>query len=162
MWIELSRSPLILILSCCILRYVNTLGTPHQKFQLWLPTCNSPHLDLTTRLPMPNLKLCQMNFLYISKDNQRAEWMNVNGPTFCQFFLSSDTRKLMDSCTFWKICFSSIWQLPTATPMQRTFLSWNFTIALVSFTFDSRDSWWDTSVGNFPATNLQEVRIFQS
>jgi len=71
--------------------------------------------------------------------------------TFCQFFFNKDTRKLTLSCTFWNICFSSILTLPTATPMHNTFLSWNLTIALVSLTLPSRDSWWETSVGNFPA-----------
>jgi len=42
-------------------------------------------------------------------------------------------------------------QLPTATPMQRTFFNWNFTVALISLTLDSNDSWWFTRVGNFPA-----------
>uniref|UniRef100_A0A7C9D7E9 Uncharacterized protein n=1 Tax=Opuntia streptacantha TaxID=393608 RepID=A0A7C9D7E9_OPUST len=71
--------------------------------------------------------------------------------TFCQFFFNSETRKLTLICTFWKICFSSMLQFPTATPMQRTFLSWNLTVALVSFTLFSRGSWWVTSVGNLPA-----------
>jgi len=70
--------------------------------------------------------------------------------TFCQFFFNKETRKLTLSWTFWKICFSSMLTLPTATPMQSTFFSWNFTIAFVSLTFPSRDSWWETSVGNFP------------
>nr|AFK40476.1 unknown [Medicago truncatula] len=35
--------------------------------------------------------------------------------------------------------------------MHNTFLSWNLTIALVSLTLASRDSWWETSVGNLPA-----------
>lgn len=54
--------------------------------------------------------------------------------TFCQFFLSSETRKLTESCTFWKICFSSMSTLPTATPMHSTFFSWNFTRLFVSST----------------------------
>lgn len=70
--------------------------------------------------------------------------------TFCQFFFNKETRKLTLSWTFWNICFSSMLTLPTATPMQSTFFSWNFTIAFVSLTFPSRDSWWETSVGNFP------------
>jgi hypothetical protein len=37
--------------------------------------------------------------------------------------------------------------LPTATPMHITFLSWNLTIALVSLSLASRDSWWETTVG---------------
>ena len=78
--------------------------------------------------------------------------------TFCQFFFNKETRKLTLSWTFWKICFSSILTLPTATPMQSTFLSWNLTMALDSLTFDSRVSWWVTSVGNFPA-RLHNISI---
>jgi len=77
--------------------------------------------------------------------------------TFCQFFFNKDTRKLTLSCTFWKICFSSILTLPTATPMHSTFLSWNLTIALVSLTLASRDSWWETSVGNFPVKGTNKI-----
>ena len=65
---------------------------------------------------------------------------DIKKHTFCQFFFKSDTRKLTLICTFWKICFSSIPQLPTATPMQSTFFSWNLTVAFVSLTLDSRDS----------------------
>lgn len=79
----------------------------------------------------------------------KRDWWEIKF-TFCQFFFNNDTRKLTLICTFWNICFSSIPQFPTATPMQSTFFSWNFTIAFVSLTFDSRDSWWDTNVGNFP------------
>ena len=75
--------------------------------------------------------------------------------TFCQFFFRRETRKLTLSCTFWKTCLSSMAQFPTATPMQRTFFSWNLTIALVSLTLDSSDSWWVTSVGNFPEPEEQ-------
>ena len=74
--------------------------------------------------------------------------------TFCQFFFKRETRKLTLIWTFWKICFSSMPRFPTATPMQRTFLSWNFTVAFVSFTLDSKDSWWLTRVGNFPVCLL--------
>jgi hypothetical protein len=31
--------------------------------------------------------------------------------------------------------------------MHITFLSWNLTIALVSLSLASRDSWWETTVG---------------
>lgn len=74
-------------------------------------------------------------------------WLEL---TFCQFFFNKETRKLTLICTFWKICFSSISQFPTATPMQSTFFNWNFTVALISLTLDSSDSWWVTRVGNFP------------
>lgn len=47
--------------------------------------------------------------------------------TLFQFFLRSDTKKLMAIRQF---CLSSsgvIPTLPTATPMHRTFFNWNFT-----------------------------------
>lgn len=83
-----------------------------------------------------------------------------NELTFCQFFFNRETRKLTLICTFWKICFSSMERFPTATPMQRTFLSWNLTIALVSFTLASKDSWWETRVGNLPNfTNKITIKV---
>jgi len=42
--------------------------------------------------------------------------------------------------------------LPTATPMQRTFFSWNLIVDLTSVTLAARSSAWDTGVGNLPAT----------
>lgn len=87
--------------------------------------------------------------------NMGLKWYkrNTQGLTFCQFFFKRETRKLTLIWTFWKSCFSSISRLPTATPMQRTFFNWNFTVALVSLTLDSSDSWWFTRVGNLPASN---------
>ena len=84
-----------------------------------------------------------------NKENKTRGWRHA-WLTFCQFFFSNETRKLTLIWMFCWICFSSIDRLPTATPMQRTFLSWNLTVAFVSFTFDSRDSWWVTKVGNLP------------
>ena len=86
----------------------------------------------------------------------RRAWLKIDAVeldrniTFCQFFFKRETRKLMLIWTFWKSCFSSMERLPTATPIHRTFFNWNFTVAFVSFTFPSKDSWWLTRVGNFP------------
>lgn len=41
--------------------------------------------------------------------------------------------------------------LPTATPMQRTFLSWNLTVDLTSVILSLKLSEWETGVGNLPA-----------
>lgn len=41
--------------------------------------------------------------------------------------------------------------LPTATPRQRTFLSWNLMVDLTSVTLASKSSAWETGVGNLPA-----------
>ena len=41
--------------------------------------------------------------------------------------------------------------LPTATPMQSTFLSWNLMVDLTSVILLARSSAWETGVGNFPA-----------
>ena len=46
--------------------------------------------------------------------------------TFCQFFLSSETRKLTAIWMFMNSSRSLMAQLPTATPRHSTFLSWNF------------------------------------
>lgn len=116
---------------------IKAYSTPHGTLQI-----QTPHLFKNT----PNAQ----NWLPLN--NGKINTKNVfNELTFCQFFFNNETRKLTLICTFWKICFSSILQFPTATPIQRTFLSWNFTIAFVSLTFDSKDSWWVTSVGNLPA-----------
>ena len=56
----------------------------------------------------------------------------------------------MSKWTFCRIYFSSILQFPTANPIQRTFLSWNFTIAFVSLA-DFKNSWWVTIFVNLPA-----------
>ena len=72
---------------------------------------------------------------------KQREGKSKTGLTFCQFFFSDETRKLTLIWMFCWICFSSIDRLPTATPMHRTFLSWNLIVAFVSFTFDSRESW---------------------
>jgi len=44
--------------------------------------------------------------------------------------------------------------LPTATPMQRTFLSWNLMVDLTSVILLWRSSLWETGVGNLPAADL--------
>merc|ERR1712108_93364 len=59
-------------------------------------------------------------------------------PTFCQFFLRRETRKLIESMTM-------------ATPMQRTFLSWNLIVDLTSLTLLDRSSACEIGVGNLPA-----------
>lgn len=49
---------------------------------------------------------------------------------------------------------SSSWvmpTLPTATPRQRTFLSWNLMVDLTSLTLEAMSSLWETGVGNLPA-----------
>lgn len=54
--------------------------------------------------------------------------------TFCQFFLSSDTRKLMAYMMLVRISPSVMPTLATATPMHSTFFSWNLMLHLVSST----------------------------
>lgn len=40
---------------------------------------------------------------------------------------------------------------PTATPMQRTFFSWNLMVDLTSVILSVKLSAWETGVGNLPA-----------
>ena len=72
-------------------------------------------------------------------------------PTFCHCFLSKEMRKLIESMTFWTMWSSSMLTWATATPRQRTFLSWNLMVDRTSLTFRARSSEWETGVGNLPA-----------
>jgi len=97
----------------------------------------------------------------------------VKLPTFCHPFFRRETtekmvricspnqntkmgwvdelQKLIDSMML-EISSSSVMPtLPTATPMQRTFLSWNLMVDLTSVILAERSSLWETGVGNFPA-----------
>ncbi|GIL90881.1 hypothetical protein Vretimale_17154 [Volvox reticuliferus] len=69
--------------------------------------------------------------------------------TFCQFFFSSDTRKLTAYMMLVRISPSVIPTLATATPMHSTFFSWNLMLHLVSFTISSR--FLLIGAGNLPA-----------
>ena len=69
----------------------------------------------------------------------------------------NENKRNMSKWTFWKIYFSSILQFPTANPIQRTFLSWNFTIAFVSLT-DCKDSRWVTIFENLPAVTSSMIK----
>ena len=46
---------------------------------------------------------------------------------------------------------SVIWTWPTATPKQRTFLSWNLIVERTSVILFARSSACETGVGNLPA-----------
>ena len=46
---------------------------------------------------------------------------------------------------------SVIWTWPTATPKQRTFLSWNLIVERTSVILFERSSACETGVGNLPA-----------
>merc|ERR1712137_743559 len=71
--------------------------------------------------------------------------------TLCQFFLRSETKKLIDSFKFSTRSCSDIPQWPTAMFKHNTFFSWNLTVDFTSSTFVARSSVGSTSVGNFPA-----------
>jgi hypothetical protein len=99
--------------------------------------------------------------------------------TFCQFFLRSETRKLIPKsavinkpypyCIVYVLykyergevdvliitldttCSSVIWTCPTATPRQRTFFSWNLMVERTSVSLLVRSSACETGVGNLPA-----------
>ena len=57
----------------------------------------------------------------------------------------------MESMMLAMSCSVSMSTLPTATPMQRTFLSWNLMVDLTSVILPLRSSAWETGVGNLPA-----------
>lgn len=57
----------------------------------------------------------------------------------------------MDSMMLPTSSSGSIPTLPTATPMQRTFLSWNLMVDFTSVILAERSSEWETGVGNLPA-----------
>eukprot|EP00429_Kryptoperidinium_foliaceum_P101367 CAMPEP_0176259642 /NCGR_PEP_ID=MMETSP0121_2-20121125/39175_1 /TAXON_ID=160619 /ORGANISM="Kryptoperidinium foliaceum, Strain CCMP 1326" /LENGTH=54 /DNA_ID=CAMNT_0017599533 /DNA_START=87 /DNA_END=248 /DNA_ORIENTATION=+ len=45
--------------------------------------------------------------------------------TLFQFFFNNETKKLIAIKQFWRNSSGVMFTLPTATPMQSTFLSWN-------------------------------------
>lgn len=93
--------------------------------------------------------------------------------TFCQYFLSRDTRKLIDKWTFWAKSSDDMLTCPTATQRHKTwqqkikyqqnihillivvklltFFIWNLIVALTSSTFIIMDSEWVRGAGNLPA-----------
>merc|ERR1711973_364546 len=71
--------------------------------------------------------------------------------TFCQCFLRSETRKLMDKWMLKTNSSSLIATLPTATFKHRTFFIWNLMVDLRSITFASMLSLWVRRAGNLPA-----------
>lgn len=71
--------------------------------------------------------------------------------TFCQCFLSRDTRKLTDKCTFWASSSGVMLTCPTATDKHKTFFIWNLMVLLTSSIFCAIDSEWARRPGNLPA-----------
>jgi hypothetical protein len=71
--------------------------------------------------------------------------------TFCQCFLSRDTKKLMLRCTFCARSSALMPTLPTATDRHKTFFIWNLMVALTSSILAVIDSWWVRRPGNLPA-----------
>jgi len=68
--------------------------------------------------------------------------------TFCHPFLRREIRKLIEIVAFCLICSSVMATLPTATPIHRTFFSWNLTLDLTSSIFLDKDSAWVMAIGN--------------
>lgn len=64
----------------------------------------------------------------------------------------------MDNMMFPIRSSSVISTFPTATPMQRTFLSWNLMVDLTSVILALRSSLWETGVGNLPAMYVVSMR----
>ena len=52
--------------------------------------------------------------------------------TFCQFFLSSDTRKLTAQWTWYTSSSSVIFTWPAATARHNTFFTWNLIVDFIS------------------------------
>merc|ERR1712029_398014 len=71
--------------------------------------------------------------------------------TFCQCFLSSDTRKFMAKYTFCTSESGVIFTWPIATDRHNTFFIWNLIVALISLHLSTSFSEWVHMVGNLPA-----------
>ncbi|KAK1938786.1 hypothetical protein P3T76_008861 [Phytophthora citrophthora] len=70
---------------------------------------------------------------------------------FCQFFFSSEARKLAASWVFTTICCFSRPTWPMATFRHMTFFIWNLMVARTWSAFSVRESLDVTRVGNLPA-----------
>lgn len=69
---------------------------------------------------------------------------------FCHPFFNKETKKLIDMLMFCLSSSSLMLTVPTAVPIQRTFLSWNLTVLLSSLTLSSTFSFSPIATGNFP------------
>ena len=69
---------------------------------------------------------------------------------FCHPFFNRLTKKLIDMFTFCLICSGSIWTVPMAVPMQRTFFNWNLMVCLISLDLAATDSVSPKLKGNLP------------
>ncbi|EEY70177.1 uncharacterized protein PITG_18931 [Phytophthora infestans T30-4] len=70
---------------------------------------------------------------------------------FCQFFFSSEARKLAASCVLTTICCLSRPTWPMATLRHMTFFIWNLMVARTASAFSVSESLDVTRVGNLPA-----------
>ena len=79
--------------------------------------------------------------------------------TFCQFFLSNDTRKLTAKWMLYTSSSSVIFTWPTATARHSTFFIWNLIVDFTSSTLATMFSLWVSKEGNLPALFRPGPRI---
>lgn len=79
--------------------------------------------------------------------------------TFCQFFLSNDTRKLTARWMLHTSSSSVIFTWPTATARHSTFFIWNLMVDLTSLALATMFSLCVSKEGNLPALLRPGPRI---
>merc|ERR1719334_1296046 len=79
--------------------------------------------------------------------------------TFCQFFLSSETRKLTLRMMLLTNSSDVILTWPTATARHNTFFIWNLMVPRTSSILLGMGSLWVSRVGNLPALFRPGPRI---
>merc|ERR1711879_921812 len=78
---------------------------------------------------------------------------------FCQFFLSRETRKLMDMVMLEYSSSGVMFTWPTHVDRHRTFFIWNLMVERTSSTLPSMASLWPMGDGNLPALARPGPRI---
>ena len=71
--------------------------------------------------------------------------------TFCQFFLSNDTRRLTAKWMLYTSSSSVIFMWPTATARHSTFFIWNLIVDFTSSALGTTFSLWVSKEENLPA-----------
>jgi len=80
--------------------------------------------------------------------------------TFCQFFVSNDTRKLTAKWILYTSSSSVIFMWPTATARHSTFFIWNLIVDFTSSTLATMFLLWVIKEGNLAALFRPGPRIW--
>ena len=86
-------------------------------------------------------------------------FLRYKAQTFCQFFLSSDTRKLTAKWMLYTGSSSVIFTWPAATARHSTFFIWNLIVDFTSSTVATMFSLWVSKEGSFPTLFRPRPRI---